>query len=390
MSDIFISYAREDKSRVQTLAKALQDSGWSVWWDPHIPTGKRFDEVIEQAISVAKCIIVVWSKDSVSSTFVRAEASDGADRQILLPVMIDDVRIPLAFRQIQTARLVDWQGSTQDPEFVKLVHDISVLAGQESTLPPTAVTASNISSVSTVEADAASDKQTAPSKVSKGLILAGVAAAALLIVLFVWNYQNQKDQNTTATVNRPAKERSPEQTPTPTPTPTPVRSEEISIKTVSELVKNLKVKRLTFFQGDCPSSPPDGSLGQAFIENNKLGQTRWYLEFEHPKASRQIDFQIYARFQDPEGKSHGTMKLDKALIKPNSIHSWFCSEPPGLVPQRRLTPVPSSGRRLTPVPTLSGRPSVSLPSGSYKVEFFFRESALEEARKVDEVSIGIR
>jgi TIR domain len=104
MSDIFISYAREDKSRVETLAKALQDSGWSVWWDPHIPTGKRFDEVIEDALSKAKCIIVVWSKDSVASSFVRAEASDGADRQILLPVMIDEVKIPLAFRQIQTAR----------------------------------------------------------------------------------------------------------------------------------------------------------------------------------------------------------------------------------------------------------------------------------------------
>src|SRR5687768_10413464 len=192
MSDIFISYAREDKSRVQTLAKALQDSGWSVWWDPHIPTGKRFDEVIEQAISAARCIIVVWSKSSVSSTFVRAEASDGADRQVLLPVMIDDVKIPLAFRQIQTARLVDWQGSIQDPEFAKLVNDISALAGQESTLPPTTVTASDVNSVSTVEADTASGKQTAPSKVSKGLILAGVAAAALLIVLFVWNYQKQK------------------------------------------------------------------------------------------------------------------------------------------------------------------------------------------------------
>jgi hypothetical protein len=367
MSDIFISYAREDKSRVQTLAKALEDSGWSVWWDPHIPTGKRFDEVIEQAISAAKCIIVVWSKNSVSSTFVRAEASDGADRQVLLPVMIDDVKIPLAFRQIQTVRLIDWQGSTQDAEFVKLVNDISVLTGKDSTLPPT--------TVSTVEPDPSPIKETAkeaakeaakekgPFKVSKGLILAGVAAAALLIVLFVWNYQ----KSTTGTVNPPV-ERSPEQT----PTPTPLRTEDNSIKSVSDLVKHIRVKRLGFFEGDCPPRPPEGSFGMPSIQNDRFGRTRWFFDFEHPKASRQIGFQIFARFLDSEGDSRGVMKLEKALIKPNSTYSWFCSEQP-----RPVMTLP-----------LSRRP-VSLPAGSYKVEVFFRESEREVARKVHEISIGL-
>jgi hypothetical protein len=33
MNDIFISYASEDKGRAQTLARALERKGWSVWWD---------------------------------------------------------------------------------------------------------------------------------------------------------------------------------------------------------------------------------------------------------------------------------------------------------------------------------------------------------------------
>jgi hypothetical protein len=33
MSDIFISYAREDRPRVERLAAALEQCGWSVWWD---------------------------------------------------------------------------------------------------------------------------------------------------------------------------------------------------------------------------------------------------------------------------------------------------------------------------------------------------------------------
>src|ERR1044072_9391414 len=137
MSDIFISYAREDKGRVEILAKALQAKGWSVWWDPQIPTGKRFDEVIEEALTEAKCISGAWSNHSVSSPCVRAEATEGADRQVLLPVMIEDVRIPLVFRQIQTARLLDWHGSTRDPDFEKLVNDIEATLDLPATPPKT-------------------------------------------------------------------------------------------------------------------------------------------------------------------------------------------------------------------------------------------------------------
>jgi hypothetical protein len=33
MSDIFISYASEDRSKAEPLAKALEEQGWSVFWD---------------------------------------------------------------------------------------------------------------------------------------------------------------------------------------------------------------------------------------------------------------------------------------------------------------------------------------------------------------------
>ena len=134
MSDIFISYASMDKLRVESLAKALEDYGWSVWWDPRIPAGKQFDEIIEQAINEARCIIVVWSSNSVSSRWVRAEASEGVDRQILVPVMIEAVRIPLAFKQIQAAPLIDWDGSLPHFGFDKLVEDISLLLGPASAI----------------------------------------------------------------------------------------------------------------------------------------------------------------------------------------------------------------------------------------------------------------
>jgi hypothetical protein len=59
MADIFISYAKKDRSRVEPLAKALMEQGWSVFWDRAIPGGKTWDEVIEKELDAAKCVVVV-------------------------------------------------------------------------------------------------------------------------------------------------------------------------------------------------------------------------------------------------------------------------------------------------------------------------------------------
>jgi TIR domain len=42
LSDIFISYAREDLRRAKQLAEALKAQGWSVFWDRTIPAGKSW------------------------------------------------------------------------------------------------------------------------------------------------------------------------------------------------------------------------------------------------------------------------------------------------------------------------------------------------------------
>ncbi len=117
MADIFISYAREDRERVRLLADALEEEGWSVWWDHRLSAGEVFDKVIEVALDAARCVLVVWSDHSAESHWVRAEAHEGLERHCLVPVRFDGCRLPLIYRPMHTADLRNWDGNGQDPYF---------------------------------------------------------------------------------------------------------------------------------------------------------------------------------------------------------------------------------------------------------------------------------
>ena len=138
MTDIFISYAREDRARAARLANALEASGWSVWWDRKIIAGQSFDEAIERELEAAKRILVLWSKDSINSEWVRNEAAVAAERGVLVPALIDPVKLPLEFRRKQTLDLVDWDGDPAHEGFRALCDAMEVgspLVRDEAAVP---------------------------------------------------------------------------------------------------------------------------------------------------------------------------------------------------------------------------------------------------------------
>ena len=122
--DIFISYSNADREKAHGLACLLQAKSFSVFWDRIIPVGKCFDEEIETALREARCVIVLWSKFAVSSEWVRAEAEDAAKRKILVPVLIEDITLPLRFRQIQAANLKSWNLDINTDEIQRLIEAI--------------------------------------------------------------------------------------------------------------------------------------------------------------------------------------------------------------------------------------------------------------------------
>ncbi|MFZ2171864.1 MAG: SUMF1/EgtB/PvdO family nonheme iron enzyme [Methylococcaceae bacterium] len=130
MADIFLSYAREDLAKARALAVALEKQGWSVFWDKtSLLAGQDFEEVIEQAIEQAGCMIVAWSMASKKSDWVRGEATLGRERSILVPILFDEVEPPIAFRALHTENFAAWSGDVQGDEFNKLQRAVARLVG---------------------------------------------------------------------------------------------------------------------------------------------------------------------------------------------------------------------------------------------------------------------
>lgn len=132
MDDIFLSYHSGDREKALALLEILEGAGWSVWWDRRIPTGRTYHEVIEEALANSRCVVVLWSSQSVWQEWVVNEAQVGADRQVLVPVLLDDVSPPLGFRRLQAAPLAEWDGSTTFRPLLRLLDDLGDLMRRDT------------------------------------------------------------------------------------------------------------------------------------------------------------------------------------------------------------------------------------------------------------------
>ena len=107
MASVFLSYDRDDSDKARRIALSLEKAGHSVWWDLHVRGGAQFSKVIEEALKAADAVVVLWSRESIESAWVRDEAAAGRDSGRLVPVTIDGTEAPLGFRQFQTIDLRD-------------------------------------------------------------------------------------------------------------------------------------------------------------------------------------------------------------------------------------------------------------------------------------------
>src|SRR5262245_52183987 len=122
MNEVFVSYKREDEPRVGRLVRALEHAGVSVWWDRGLGGGESWRAQIQSALEAAKCVIVVWTHESVgpAGDFVRDEAGQAKRLGVLVPVILDRVSPPWVVGRCQAIDLTHWKGNPRDPFFQDL------------------------------------------------------------------------------------------------------------------------------------------------------------------------------------------------------------------------------------------------------------------------------
>jgi TIR domain len=215
VADVFVSYAAEDRDRAAKLSTALIELGWSVWWDRRIIAGQSFDQVIEQELDAAKSVVVLWSKHSIESEWVKNEAAAAAERDVLVPAAIDKVRLPLEFRRRQTADLTRWKGESAHGGFHALCEGVASKIGCELPLKlavPFPDAAPGTAAPATIRGDFGSspDARSAVGRIRVNRRVIGLAALASVIAVVI------------ATLLYGEKTREFEQPPVFAPPPTPV------------------------------------------------------------------------------------------------------------------------------------------------------------------------
>ena len=118
---IFLSYTRDDLQHAGQIIALLENAGFDVWWDGLLDGGETYLPTTEAALENADCVVVLWSKKSINSNWVRDEAQSGRERGCLVPLSLDGTMAPLGFRQIQLIDISAWNGDGDSAEARKIL-----------------------------------------------------------------------------------------------------------------------------------------------------------------------------------------------------------------------------------------------------------------------------
>jgi hypothetical protein len=110
MTDVFISYASPDRSKVEKLSASLESKGYATWYDKALEPAEHYRDTIMRKIEEARVVICIWTPSSVRSDWCRAEANYARRLNKLIPVRSNDLnydQLPLPFGELHTISIAD-------------------------------------------------------------------------------------------------------------------------------------------------------------------------------------------------------------------------------------------------------------------------------------------
>jgi hypothetical protein len=130
MADVFISYKREDRPRVEALNALLIDLELTAWFDAGIEVGAAWEARIQEEAEAAAVMIVCWTFAATASPWVKREAEIGLRRGVLVPVMLQWCVPAAPFDAVQAADLTKWESAPDDPQLQRVLARIEQLTGK--------------------------------------------------------------------------------------------------------------------------------------------------------------------------------------------------------------------------------------------------------------------
>jgi peptidoglycan hydrolase-like protein with peptidoglycan-binding domain len=130
MSDVFISYKREEREAVQLIGDKLRALRLDVWFDEKLRAGSSFDEEIAGELTVAKAVLVCWTPAAFGSEWVRGEAVKAHELGKLVACFLERTNLMPPFNVTHTENLIAWGGNDDDPAWLKILEAIAALVGR--------------------------------------------------------------------------------------------------------------------------------------------------------------------------------------------------------------------------------------------------------------------
>ena len=95
---VFFSYAREDERIAHLLTQVMRAGGASVFMDVRdLELGELWEQRITSEILKCDRVVVFWSKNALTSTWVNREVSLGIElEKSIVPIVVAGVAIPPA------------------------------------------------------------------------------------------------------------------------------------------------------------------------------------------------------------------------------------------------------------------------------------------------------
>jgi len=121
---VFVSYTHEDRERVGPLValldRKLREIDGSIFWDPSLRAGSPIGETVYKLLSEAACVIVIWTKASVSSQWIHGECESARKDGRLIPILMEEgAEIRAPFNALKHVELTPWAGD-ESPVFGQL------------------------------------------------------------------------------------------------------------------------------------------------------------------------------------------------------------------------------------------------------------------------------